>query len=166
MSWWLSDAWKGLKDLLLQKNPPRSPGEVVHLLLMEIAWFLENWHSQTVVSFHLNACCHFSHAWIFAILWIIAHQAPLSMGFSRQEYWSELPCPSPPGFVFELNSHCFWNTSFWQNVVHWRREWQTTSVFLPWEPHEQYEKAKWQDTERGTPQVRRGPKCYWRSVEK
>ena len=31
---------------------------------------------------------------------------------------------------------------FWQNVVHWRREWRTTSVFLPWEPHEQYEKAK------------------------
>ena len=30
---------------------------------------------------------------------------------------------------------------FWQNVVHWRREWQTTSVFLPWELHEQYEKA-------------------------
>ena len=30
---------------------------------------------------------------------------------------------------------------FWQNVVHWRREWQTT-VFLPWEPHEQCEKAK------------------------
>ena len=26
----------------------------------------------------------------------------------------------------------------WQNVVHWRREWQTTLVFLPWEPHEQY----------------------------
>ena len=31
--------------------------------------------------------------------------------------------------------------SFWQNVVHWRREWQTTSVFLPWEPLEQYEKT-------------------------
>ena len=29
-----------------------------------------------------------------------------------------------------------------QNVVHWRRQWQTTSVFLPWEPHEQYQKAK------------------------
>ena len=28
----------------------------------------------------------------------------------------------------------------WQNVVYWRREWQTTSLFLPWEPHEQYEK--------------------------
>ena len=27
--------------------------------------------------------------------WTVAHQAPLSMGFSRQEYWSGLPCPSP-----------------------------------------------------------------------
>ena len=27
-------------------------------------------------------------------------------------------------------------------MVHWRREWQTTSVFLPREPHEQYEKVK------------------------
>ena len=31
---------------------------------------------------------------------------------------------------------------FWQNVVHWRREWQTTPVFLPWEAHEQYDKKK------------------------
>ena len=31
---------------------------------------------------------------------------------------------------------------FWQNVVHWRKVWQTPSVLLPWEPHEQYEKAK------------------------
>ena len=28
-------------------------------------------------------------------LWTVAHQAPLSMGFSRQEYWSGLPFPSP-----------------------------------------------------------------------
>ena len=28
--------------------------------------------------------------------WTVVHQAPLSMGFSRQEYWSALPCP-PPG---------------------------------------------------------------------
>ena len=31
-----------------------------------------------------------------ATLWTVAHQAPLSMGVSRQEYWSGLPCP-PPG---------------------------------------------------------------------
>ena len=30
-----------------------------------------------------------------ATLWTIAYQAPLSMGFSRQEYWSGLPFPSP-----------------------------------------------------------------------
>ena len=28
-------------------------------------------------------------------LWTLTHQAPLSMGFSRQEYWSGLPCPPP-----------------------------------------------------------------------
>ena len=32
----------------------------------------------------------------FVIPWTLAHQAPLSMGFSREEYWSGLPCP-PPG---------------------------------------------------------------------
>ena len=32
---------------------------------------------------------------IFMTLWTVAHQFPLSMGFSRQEYWSELPFPSP-----------------------------------------------------------------------
>ena len=31
----------------------------------------------------------------FATLWTVACQASLSMGFSRQEYWSRLPCPSP-----------------------------------------------------------------------
>ena len=30
---------------------------------------------------------------LFAILWTAAHQAPLFMGFSRQEHWSGLPCP-------------------------------------------------------------------------
>ena len=35
----------------------------------------------------------FSCVWLCATLWTIARQAPLSMGFSRQEYWSGLPCP-------------------------------------------------------------------------
>jgi len=34
--------------------------------------------------------------WLFATPWTVALQAPLSVGFSRQEYWSGLPCP-PPG---------------------------------------------------------------------
>ena len=38
---------------------------------------------------------HFSRVQL-CNLWTVAHQAPLSMGFSRQEYWSSLLCP-PPG---------------------------------------------------------------------
>ena len=37
---------------------------------------------------------HFTCVRVFATLWTMAHQASLSMGFSRQEYWSGLPCPS------------------------------------------------------------------------
>ena len=33
----------------------------------------------------------FSHVQLFGTLWTVARQPPLSMGFSRQEYWSELP---------------------------------------------------------------------------
>ena len=36
-----------------------------------------------------------SHVRLFETLWTVAHQAPLPMGFSRQEYWSGLPFPSP-----------------------------------------------------------------------
>ena len=38
---------------------------------------------------------YFSHVWPFATPWTTTHQAPLSMIFSRQEYWSGLPFPSP-----------------------------------------------------------------------
>ena len=39
---------------------------------------------------------HFSHVLLFTTLWTVACQDPLSMGFSRQEYCTGLPCP-PPG---------------------------------------------------------------------
>ena len=53
----------------------------------------------------MHACCRFSRVQLFAILWTVALQAPLSMRFSRQEYWSGLPCPPPgdlpdPGITF------------------------------------------------------------------
>ena len=47
-----------------------------------------------VTSACVLSCFH--HVRHFLTLWTVAHQAPLSMGFSRQEYWSGLPC-SPPG---------------------------------------------------------------------
>ena len=39
---------------------------------------------------------HFGRVQLFVTIWTVALQAPLSMGFSRQEYWGGLPCP-PPG---------------------------------------------------------------------
>ena len=44
---------------------------------------------------HICVLSHFSCVQLFATLWTVACQAPLSMGFSRQEYWSGLPFPSP-----------------------------------------------------------------------
>ena len=45
----------------------------------------------------LPACtlCHLGHIWLLVTLWTVVLQAPLSMGFSRREYFSELPCPTP-----------------------------------------------------------------------
>ena len=57
-------------------------------------------HAEKLKGYTTNICmCRlscFSRVWLFATPWTVAHQAPLSMGFSRQEYWSGLPCP-PPG---------------------------------------------------------------------
>ena len=39
--------------------------------------------------------CASGHVQLFATLWIVARQAPLSMGFTRQKYWSGLPFPRP-----------------------------------------------------------------------
>ena len=38
-----------------------------------------------------------SHVWLFTTPWTVAHQAPLSLEFSRQEYWSGLPFLPDPG---------------------------------------------------------------------
>ena len=43
---------------------------------------------------------HFSPVQLFVTLWTLAHKVPLSIGFSRQEYWSGLPCP-PPGKLLD-----------------------------------------------------------------
>ena len=48
------------------------------------------------ISMHACVLSHASHVRLFVTSWTVARQAPLSMGFSRQEYWGGLPCP-PPG---------------------------------------------------------------------
>ena len=75
-------------------NPPPAPpqGQVPGLILICIS-------SPKTASGPCSSCfmlSRFSRIWLCTIPRTAARQAPLSMGFSRQEYWSGLPCP-PPG---------------------------------------------------------------------
>ena len=51
-----------------------------------------------MMALQMCVCCCFSHMQLFATLWTVACQPPLSMGFSKQEYWRGSPCPSPGVF--------------------------------------------------------------------
>ena len=66
----------------------------------EVEWFYE--HTAPTVSCAV-LCVMLSRVQLFSTPWIVACQAPLSMGLSRQEYWSGVPFPPPgdlpdPGF--------------------------------------------------------------------
>ena len=52
-----------------------------------------------------SAMHHFRGIWLFVTPWTVAHPAPLSMGFFRQEYWRGLPFP-PPGCVYLISRKC------------------------------------------------------------
>ena len=53
-------------------------------------------NSWPILNYIIYVQSHFSCVQLFATLWTVARKSPLSMGFSRQEYWSGLWCP-PPG---------------------------------------------------------------------
>ena len=48
----------------------------------------------------------FGHVLLCVALWTVTHQAPLSMEFSRQEYWSGLPCPPPGRLLTQGSNSC------------------------------------------------------------
>ena len=78
---------------------------------------------------------------LFATPWTVAHQAPPSMGFSRQEYWSGLPLPSPgdlpdPGIEpASLMSPALGGRFFTTNAT-----WETLYYFSPMSPLRNLEK--------------------------
>ena len=101
-------------------------------------------------------CESVSHVLLFATPWTMACQAPQSMGFSRQEYCSGLPFPSPehlpdPGIkprsptleadalTSEPPGKQYGRPRFnpWVWKIPWRRKWQPTPVFLPGQSHGQ-----------------------------
>ena len=48
-----------------------------------------------MAAINYSVSIHFSHVQLFMAPWTVAHQGPLSMEFSRQEYWRGLSFPSP-----------------------------------------------------------------------
>ena len=63
-----------------------------------------------LLGFSAAAVQSLSRIRLFVTLWTVVCQAPLSMGFSRQEYWRGLPCPPPGGFPTQVSHlrllHC------------------------------------------------------------
>ena len=88
-----------------------------------------------------------SHVRLFATPWTAAYQASLSMGFSRQEYWSGLPFPSPgdlpnPGIeprspTLQADALTSEPPGKLSSQISWRRKWQPTPVLLPGKSHGQ-----------------------------
>ena len=66
----------------------------------------KTWYSQIYMCVCVCVLSLFSRVLLFATQWTVAYQAPLSMGFSRQEYWSGLPCP-PPYIYMNEGIHVF-----------------------------------------------------------
>ena len=117
--------------------------------------------------------------WLFVTPWAVVHQAPLSMGFSRQECWSGLPCP-PPGDLFNpgiqpespvapASQADSLPLSHWVSpICYWLAN--TLSGYLPWESELRYketlactgreknEESEWDDYSQ--PYV-----CQWVSKE-
>ena len=69
--------------------------DIMLLYILVIYWFVRFFCFGNIMDEKYLSCVlnHFSYVWLLVTLWIVSHQAPLSMGFSRQEYWSMFPCP-------------------------------------------------------------------------
>ena len=62
--------------------------------------------------------CVLSRVWLFVTPWTEAHQAPLSIGFSRQEYWSGLPFPSPTSGNRKIHLFMVSVAIYWVHLAH------------------------------------------------
>ena len=98
-----------------------------------------------------------SHVWLFATPWTVTRQAPLSMGFPRQEYWSGLPFPPPsdlpdPGIKYlslasPALAGCFFTTAPLGKPLRLSYQWFILFCFNP--------------SELQTPTLAMEPHCFW-----
>ena len=95
----------------------------------------------------------FSHVWLLATTWTAAYQAPPSMGFSRQEYWSGVPLPSlEPSLVKDKSCKANYNflqtkTSFQSKLPGMPRD-RTPDDWISKEPEKRKKKKREREREK------------------
>ena len=87
-----------LPDLEIEPLSPMSPALAGRFFTTSATWDHPNYSLYISNSLAPLCRCVLSSVQLFATSYTIAHQAPLSTGFPRQEHWSELPFPSPGDF--------------------------------------------------------------------
>ena len=116
-------------------------------------WPKSTWKDfQHLWSSRLYVLNHFSPVRFCVILWTVAHHTPLSMGFSRQEYWSGLPCPPPgdlpdPGIepaspALQADFYCWdtWKITLVNKEIKIKLQWATSWHLLWWLYQQQQQK--------------------------
>ena len=71
-------------------------------------------HHRLLSRGHVCTLSCFSRVWLFTLPWTVAHQAPLSMESSKQEYWSGLPCSPPADLHNPGRNLCLFHLLHWQ----------------------------------------------------
>ena len=86
------------------------------------------------VTHYMYVLSHISHIQLFATLYTVACQTPLSKGFSRQEYWNGLPC-LPPGNLPDPGIECrllFKSLALAGGFFSTRATWETLDIVWVW----------------------------------
>ena len=114
--------WASLIPVL---QPLSFPPHKQPLLIFSCAVFQKLCYTYLSTHYYAYNTCMlspYSHVWLFVMLWTAVCQAPLSKGFSRQEYWSGLPCFLQGIFLIQgLNPHLLC-------LLHWQGGFFTTST--------------------------------------
>ena len=92
MTWICRAGFVDLWQTLILSGPPSYFNALLAAFLKFLLIFKQGLHVFNLHCVH----AHVSYVWFFVTLSTVACQVSLSWGFSRQEYWSRLPCP-PPG---------------------------------------------------------------------
>ena len=75
--------------------------------------------------------CVLSRVWLFATPWTVAYQAPLSIGFPRQEYWSGLPFPTPGGSSQSRNrTHISCISCIGRQILYYCATWEAWTLII------------------------------------